>query len=146
MLYMYHSRGYFQDFFYWLLIEYEFEWFVLVLISCNNLLVDELKYSKREYRAIASWHHLICFEFRTKVHSEKGIIQYVDSSFGANLDGGIVLVYVHGQKILLFHIPFYYIWVWTVIVFAFNIFVSILYIICMNILNHTLLFKSGQVL
>ena len=91
------------------------------------------KYSTREYRAIASWLHLIYFEFRAKVYSGKWdyiLIQSLDSSFGANMEsdkaeivrflqcpssyfasvhtclGEIVLVNVHGKKSYSPIIPF----------------------------------------
>ena len=32
-----------------------------------------IKYSEREYRAIASWHYLVYFDFWAKVYSEEGI-------------------------------------------------------------------------
>ena len=40
-----------------------------------SLLCIRCKCSEREYRAIASWRHLIHFELRAKVCSVKGIIQ-----------------------------------------------------------------------
>ena len=45
------------------------------------------KYSKREYRAIAAWRHLVHFLSRAKVYCEKRIIQSIHSRFRANMEG-----------------------------------------------------------
>ena len=47
----------------------------------------QIKYIRREDRAIVSWRHVVNFEFLTKVYSRKGNIQSIYSSFGANREG-----------------------------------------------------------
>ena len=81
------------------------------------------KYSKREYRATASWRHLVYYELQAKVYSGKGIIQSIHSTFQREhwgwwdkgeivcilrrssynasifkFSGKIVLVFVHRKK------------------------------------------------
>ena len=92
-----------------------------------------IKYSEREYRAIASWHYLVYFDFWAKVYSEEGIYSVhllkIWSEHGERrrwnsvfhqMPPPIVRQLTHFraklylwmlmEKIMLHHIHFYYTW------------------------------------